>query len=179
MKRIISAVIISLLLALSGNNAIADESTGTRIKDLESAYPETVVWFSQPNEITNIRLLLQEGQKELAVEKAREYVASLENVAGYQAKQMLYFALNALCAALTSSGEIKEAVETCSRAIELYPSSWEALNTRGTAYYISGQIELALEDYRKALGMAQGSESAAGLIQFNIDLAEKKKTGSE
>ena len=179
MKRIISIVIISLLLALSGKYAVAAESTGTRIEGSENAYQKTVVWFSQPSEITDIRLLLQEGKKELAVEKAREYVASLENVAGYEAKRIRYFALNALCAALTSSGEIKEAIETCSRAIELNPSSWEALNTRGTAYYVSGQIELALEDYRKALGMVHGTESAADLIQFNIGLAEKKKTGSE
>ena len=179
MKRITSIVVISLLLALSGKYAVAAESTGTRIKNTESAYPETVVWFSQPDEIINIRLLLQEGKKELAVEKAREYVASLEGVAGYETKRIRYLALNALCAALISSGEINEAIETCNRAIKLDPSSWDALNTRGTAYYVSGQIELALEDYRKALSMADGLESATDLIQFNIGLAEKKKAGSE
>jgi len=179
MKRIISIAIISLLLALSGKYEVEAETTGTRIKDAESAYPETVVWFSPPSEITDIRVLLQEGKKELAVKRAREYVAGLENVPGYQAEQIRYFALNALCAALTSSGETKEAIETCSRAIELYPTAWEALNTRGTAYYISGQIDLALEDYRKALSRVPESGSTAELIRFNLGLAEKKKTGSE
>ena len=179
MNRIISLIIISLILGLSGKYVAVAESTGTRIEGADSAYPETVVWFSQPGEITAIRVLLQEGKKELAVKKAREYAASLENISGHQAEQMRYFALNALCAALTSSGEIEEAIEACNRAIELDPSSWEALNTRGTAYYVSGQADLALQDYRKALDMAHGSDSTAELIQFNIGLAEKKKSDSE
>ncbi len=179
MKRMISIVVISLILTVSGEYAVTGETTGTRIKDLESTYPETVVWFAPPVEITRIRALLQEGKKELAVQRARKFLASMENVSGFKAKQIRYFALNALCAALTSTGEVEEAIETGSRAIELFPSSWEALNTRGTAYYVSGQFELALEDYRKALSMVPESGSTAELIQFNIGLAEKKKSGSE
>jgi Flp pilus assembly protein TadD len=43
--------------------------------------------------------------------------------------------------------------------VKISPSYWQALNTRGTAYYISGQYELALKDYRKALEIVQGEES--------------------
>lgn len=179
MIRKISIFIISLLFVLSGFYSAAQESTGTRIKDVDSSYPNSVVWFSEPSEITGIRTLLQEGKKELAVEKARDYVASLQNTGDPKAKQLRYYGLNALCAALTSNGDIKEAVDACNRAVELYPSLWQALNTRGTAYYISGQNELALKDYKKALGIVKGSDSLVELIQHNIGLVEEKMLDSK
>lgn len=179
MNRKISIFITSLLFVLSGLYATAEESTGTRIKDMDSSYPQTVVWFSEPNEITGIRTLLQEGKKDLAVEKAREYVARLKNISGPEAKQLRYFGYNALCAALTSKGEIEEAVDACTRAVKINPSLWQALNTRGTAYYISGQNELALKDYRKALDIVKGSEPLVELVQHNIGLVEKKMAGSK
>jgi tetratricopeptide (TPR) repeat protein len=179
MNKKISIFILSLSFVLSGLYAAAEESTGTRIKDMDSNYPTSVVWYDEPNEIIEIRILIQEGKKELAVEKAREYVTRLKSIAGPEAKQLRYFAFNALCAALTSKGEIKEAIDACSRAIEINPSFWHALNTRGTAYYVSGQNELALKDYQKALGMVQGSESLVELIQHNMALVEKKKLDSK
>jgi tetratricopeptide (TPR) repeat protein len=179
MNRKISIFILSFLFVLSGLYAAAEESTGTRIKDKNSNYPTSVVWFDEPNEIFEIRTLLQDGKKELAVVKAREYIASLKTISGPKAKQLLYFASNALCAALTSKGEFKEAVDACSRAIEINPSFWQALNTRGTTYYMSGQNELALKDYRKALDIVRGSKPLVELIQHNIELVEKKVDGSK
>ncbi len=179
MNRKISIFTISLLFILSGLYASSEESTGTKIKGIDSSYPQTVVWFSEPCEITEIRTLLQEGKKELAVEKANDYIARLKNIAGPEAKQLRYFAYNALCAALTSKGDIKEAIDSCTRAVKISPSYWQALNTRGTAYYISGQYELALKDYRKALEIVQGEESLVELIQHNIGLVEKKMADSK
>jgi Flp pilus assembly protein TadD len=158
---------------------VVAQQTGTRIKEGVSSYPESVVWLTQPYEITVIRQLLQERKKEQAVQKARDYVASLENRRGFEAEQRRYYAFSALCAALTSTGELDEAVDTCSRAIELYPTRWEALNNRGTAYYISGQIDLALTDYRKALNQMGTSEAVTDLIKHNIKLAESKKSKAE
>lgn len=177
MNRIVYIFFMSLLIFLTNQSVVTAQSTGTRLKDHESNYQKSVIWFSQPREITDIRLLLQDGKKELAVEKARDYVASLENISGPDAKQFRYFALNALCAALTSTGETNEAIDTCSRAIEINPSLWQAINNRGTAYYVSGQIESALADYRNALNLVQGSEPLVELIQHNIGLAEKKTSG--
>ena len=179
MKKKISIFILLFLFGFSGLCTAAEEATGTRIKGVDSNFPTSVVWFSEPNEIVAIRSLLQEGKKELAVMKAREYVASLKNAAGADAKKFQYFAFNALCAALTSKGEIKEAVDACSRAVKLNPSLWQALNTRGTAYYLSGQNELALEDYRQALEIVQGEDSLVELIQHNIELVENKMADSE
>ena len=178
MIRKMSVFIITLFFALSGQYS-AQESTGTRIKDVESFYPKSVLWYSETSDIKEIRGLLQDGEKDLAVEKARDYVSRLKNISGNDGKQLRYFAYNALCAALTSKGDIKEAIESCSRAIEINPSYWTALNTRGTAYYLSGQHKLALNDYKKALEMVKGLESQTELIQHNIGLVEKKLNNSK
>jgi Flp pilus assembly protein TadD len=175
MNRKIIIFIVFLLFVSANYYQVAAQSTGTRIKKVDSAYAESVVWFSQPREISDIRLLLQNGEKERAIKKAREYVASLEHVGGVEAEQRLYYGLNALCAALTSKGKVDEAIDSCSRAIKLDSTRWQALNNRGTAYYISGKIDLALKDYRAALKQVQGSETLPDFIQHNIRLAEEKK----
>ena len=179
MNRIKLIVLLSLLFISNGIYEVVAQQTGTRINGADSFYPGTVLWLDQPHEIGAIRLLLQEGKNERAVEKARDYVESLENVRGAQAKQRRYYGLNALCAALTSTGELNEAIDTCNQAIALYPTRWLALNSHGTAYYVSGQIDLALTDYRKALSQVEASEAETDLIQHNIRLAEAKKSKTE
>ena len=178
MNRKIIIVTLFLLFVSANYYQVFAQSTGTRIKKVESAYPESVIWFSQPREIFDIRLLLQNGEKERAVKKARDYVASLEHVGGVEAEQRLYYGLNALCAALTSAGDVNEAIDSCNRAIKLYPTRWQALNNRGTAYYVSGKLDLALKDFREALKQVQGSETLPELIQHNIKLAEEKKSNT-
>ena len=59
----------------------------------------------------------------------------------------------------------------------MFPARWEALNNRGTAHYVSGQMDLALKDYRQALVQVKGSEKKAELIKHNIKLAEEKESG--
>jgi Flp pilus assembly protein TadD len=178
MNRKILIIFLFLLFVSADHYKVIAQPTGSRIKEADNTYPESIIWFSQPHEITEIRLLMQEGKKERAVKKARAYVASLENVGGAEAQQRRYYGLNALCAALTSTGELDEAIDTCSQAITLFPTRWQALNTRGTAYYVSGQIDLALTDYRQALSQVQGSETLTNLIQHNIGLAEAKKSNT-
>ena len=178
MNRKILIVLLSLLFVSAGIYEVVAQQTGTRIKGADSFYPKTVLWLDQPHEINTILSSIQQGEKERAVEKARDYVKSLENAHVAQAKQRRYYGLNALCAALTSTGELNEAIDTCSQAIALYPTRWLALNSRGTAYYVSGQIDLALMDYRKALSQKGVSEAVTNLIQHNIRLAEAKKSNT-
>ena len=178
MNRKILIVILFLLLVSADHYKVIAQPTGTRIKQADSAYPESIIWFSQPHEVDEIRLLLQEGKKALAVKKARAYVTSLENVAGFEAQQRRYYALNALCAALTSIGEVDNAIDACSQAITISPARWQALNNRGTAYYISGHIDLALRDYRQALSIVKGSKELTDIVQHNISLAEEKKSNT-
>ena len=179
MNRKILIVLLSLLFLSAGIYEVVAQQTGTRIKDVDNIASESVFWLKQPNEINNILSLIQEGKKERAVEKARDYVASLENAIGAEGKQRRYYAFTALCGALTSTGELSEAIDTCSQAITLYPTRWQALNNRGTAYYVSGQMDLALTDYRQALNQTGISEEETYLIQRNIELAEAKKSKTE
>ena len=172
-------VLLSLIFVSAGIYEVVAQQTGTRIKDGDNIASEAVFWFKQPHEITDIHKLIQQGKKERAVKKARDYAASLENPRGAEAKQRRYHALSALCAALTSTGELNEAIDTCSQAIELYPTRWQALNNRGTAYFVSGQIDLALTDYRQALIQVRESETLTDLIQHNIRLAEAKKSNTD
>ena len=99
MKRKILIIILLLLFVSAGHYRAAAQQTGTRIKDADTSFPGNVIWFNQPREIETIRSLVQEGEKELAVKKARAYVAKLENVGGFEAQQHRYYGLNALCVA--------------------------------------------------------------------------------
>ena len=178
MNKKILIVLLSLLLVSAVIHEVFAQKTGTRIKDIDNIASETVFWLKQPQEINTILSLIQAGKKERAVEKARKYAASLENEPGAEGKQRRYYAFSALCGALTSTGELNEAIDTCSQAIELYPTRWQALNNRGTAYFVSGQMDLALTDYRKALNQEEISEAVTDLIQHNIGLAEAKKSNT-
>ena len=179
MNRKILIVLLSLLFVSAGIYEVIAQQTGTRIKDVDNIASESIFWLKQPHEINTILSLLKEGKKERAVKKARDYAASLENGRGDEAKQRRYYAFSALCGALTSTGELNEAIDTCSQAIALYPTRWQALNNRGTAYYVSGQMDLALIDYRQALNQVDLSEEVTDLIQHNIELAEAKKSKTE
>lgn len=173
MCRKIVLVLGAVIVAAAPLNASAQ--TGTRIRDGGGKQPQTVVWFSEPHEITDIRLLLQAGHKQQAVDKALWFVAEMRKVAGEEARVRLYYGLCALCAALTSAGVLPEAATACTEAIGLYPTRWQALNNRGVAYYASGQIDQALGDYRRALAAVRDSEPLTEMIQHNIDLAEAKR----
>ena len=174
MNRKILILAITASFASTGHFS-AWAQTGSHIKEGGGKAPQMVVWFNEPREITDIRLLLQEGKTQLAVEKARTFVAGLRNVAGLEAESLRYFGLSALCSALTSSGELEVAIKACSDAIDIYPTRWQALNNRGVAYYVSGRLDLSLQDYHQALSHAQDSEPVSELIQHNITLAETKK----
>ena len=178
MNRIFLTLCFSILLAslYLPNNVQAQ--TSSRIKGSPSKAPETVVWFTEPTEITEIRLLLQAGKKQEAVARARDFLDRLKGVSGVEAEVRRYYGFSALCSALTTTGELREAIESCSKAIKLYPTRWQALNNRGVAYYMSGQFDRAMQDYNKALAAVQGSDPLTELIQHNIDLVNTKKSGT-
>ena len=177
MNRVTLTIAVSILLAFTFNPIAVQAQTGTHIKEAGGKAPETVVWFTEPTEITEIRLLIQAGRKQLAVAKAREFLDKMKGISGEEARLRRYFGHSALCSALTVSGKLPEAVESCNKAIKLYPDRWQAYNNRGVAYYLSAQLDRALQDYNHALTKVQGSEPLVELIQHNIDLAQAKKSG--
>ena len=177
MNRITLTAAIAVLLTFACPANVVQAQTGSHIKDNTVKTPETVVWFSEPREITEIRLLLQQGQKQEAVKKARGFLQKLRGVGGSEAQVRRYYGLSALCSALTMSGELDEAIESCNKAVQLYPNRWQALNNRGVAYYMSGKLELAEQDYNQALTTVQSSEPLTALVQHNMDLVQAKKSG--
>ena len=178
MNRIILTAGFSILLMFAWPANVVQAQTGSRIKDNSVKMPETVVWFTEPREITEIRLLLQQGKKQEAVARARGFLKKLQGVGGAEAQVRRYYGLSALCSALTMSGKLNEAIDTCSEAVKLYPLRWQALNNRGVAYYMSGKFDLALQDYNQALATVESSEPLTELIQHNIDLVQAKKSGT-
>jgi len=169
-SKILYIVLTGFFLVQFGINVSAQ--TGSRVGS--NAYPTTITWFNNPDEVDEVRRLLQEGKAQQAVELARKFLRSLNNVNAINTFQYRYAGLNALCAALTRTGDLNEAIDTCTRAIDIIPGHWQAVNSRGTAYYVSGQYQSALEDYRQALNLGSDSDLVAELIQHNIRLAEVK-----
>lgn len=144
--------------------------TGTRLQS--DTTPRTVVRFAESNEIARILDLLELGQTDEAIGLAEDYVKSFDSAAdvGGNALMQRYFALNALCSALTKAGRVDEAIDRCTDAIELSSSHWTAINNRGTAYFAAGRYDDALADYRRALEVAP--KAAIETVQFNIGLVE-------
>ena len=179
MNRLILTLGASILMICTFPVNKVQAQTGTHIKGAEVKSPQTVIWFSQQTEITEIRLLIQDGKKQEAVAKARAYLERLQGISGRGAEARRYYGLCALCSALTVTGELDEAIESCDEAVTLYPKYWQAFNNRGVAHYMSGQYDLALEDYNQALGIAKDSDPPTELIQHNIDLVQAKKSGTK
>ena len=154
---VLAAATTALVLGVASHAAAQ-----SRLKDGEP--PHQVVWMDKPQEIAKIRKLLQRNKTDKAVEMA-EGLLRLDMPARYR-----YDALNALCVARTQQGSMEAAMQACSTAIAMMPSRWEALNSRGTVYLLSGNIDDAIADYQRALKAAPGS----AVVEHNLDLAEQR-----
>ena len=51
------------------------------------------------------------------------------------------------------SNKILDAIELFKFNTELYPSSWNVYDSLGEAYALNGEIKLAIENYKKSLGI--------------------------
>jgi len=154
--------------------AAAEEQpqTGTRL-DSRGARPISLQ-INETSAIAEIQRLLGAGETEEAVELARRYVESFERTQHVSFREVLparYFAFNALCVALTQSGEGDEAADACTRAIDLLPQRWTAINNRGTARFVAERYGEALADYRLALRVAPPDPAVEATIEHNIALA--------
>lgn len=169
------SVLISLIFGCGG--ALAQdqpERTGSRLG--AGASDVAVVRFSEPYEVRHVLELIEQGKFDEAVEFAEAYLESLASVVeagGSSAARQRYYALNAVCIARTKAGKIDAAIEACTEAIDVLPTTWLAINSRGTAYYSSRRFELALNDYRRALEVApKNDERVIATIEQNIRLTE-------
>jgi len=140
--------------------------TGTRIKGIGTANPRTVINFQDPDEATEIRRLLSQGNAEKALEMALQYKEQVEK-SGMDISSR-YASYNALCVVHTYTHKYEEAEQECTRAVETMPGHWSAWNNRGTTRYFMGDLAGAEEDYRRALENAGNMEGVVELVRFNL-----------
>lgn len=169
-----SALLLSAALGYGISGSFAQ--TGSRLG--VSSQPQTTIWMGPPGEIAEIRSLLQQGEKEKAITAARKFLAFVETDASHGSGYYQYYALNALCAALSTDGQLDEAASRCDRAIKMRPSRWEAINSRGTVHYAAGRYAAAVSDYRRALELEPDSGDVTILLRHNLELAEGRLSGS-
>jgi tetratricopeptide (TPR) repeat protein len=159
--------------AAAASDGIAQ--TGSRVDS--GAARVAVMQMNESSTVDEIGRRLEQGKTRDAVDLARRYVESLNNqisVGEGEIAPDVYFALNALCIALTQDNNYDEAIGTCSRAVEMRPRRWSAINNRGTAHFAARQYEAALDDYRLALSVAPENADIRGTIAYNIELAESR-----
>ncbi|MCP5146074.1 MAG: tetratricopeptide repeat protein [Gammaproteobacteria bacterium] len=173
MKKMLIFPLMLAAVSVLITSTVAQAQTGTRVGGMSTR--QDVIWFSEPSEIAQIRHLMQVGKGEEAVRTARNFVERLRNMNPPDALVQRYFALTALCSALTQTQELEEAIANCTDAVELFPSRWQALNNRGTAHYVGGNYAAALADYQRAYELEKDNASQARqMIQHNIDLATQR-----
>jgi tetratricopeptide (TPR) repeat protein len=156
-----------------------EPQTGTRL-DSRGARPVSMQ-INETSTIAEIQRKLGAGETDEAVALARRYVESFDRTLHVSFEEVLparYFALNALCVALTQSGEGDEAAEACSEAIAMLPQRWTAINNRGTARFVAERYGEALADYRLALRVAPADPAIEATIEHNIALAVRQQQES-
>lgn len=154
---IIPAILVAFAAGLA-SEACAQSRTGSQ------SQPVNRLWFGKPSELDRIGHLVETGATAEAVEVAQSFAQSMHNGI-YQ-----YDALNALCVAYSANKQYSDAVATCDQAVDLRPSRWVAYNSRGTAKFMIGNYEAAIEDYSQALRRAPNSTT----VRFNLSLARQR-----
>lgn len=175
--RIYSVLALAMLGIASTVPASGEiQRTGTHLES-RTARPATL-FINKPTAIDEILNSIQAGNHQQAVALARKHVDDLRTtqvVHETTTPQTLYFALNALCVALTTAGEIEEALATCSEAIAQAPSRWTAWNSRGTTHFANQTFDAAVSDFLRANALAPDNEDIVDTIQWNIRLARERE----
>jgi Flp pilus assembly protein TadD len=139
------------------------QTTGSRIKKTPDQ-PTVVLRFQEPSEIKRVRELLTAGNTAEAIDVATQFVKVSTT------PDMIYAGNNALCVAYSAARDYDKAVTACDAAIDLRPTYWLALNSRGIVHMMTGHNDLALVDFRTALGTVSDDSAVGAMIQHNIDL---------
>lgn len=179
MTRAIAFTGLGFAMAAAAAPAEQDPQTGTRLES-RGARPVSLQ-INETSTIAEIERLLAAGETDRAVALANRYVDSFDRTLHVSFEEVLparYFALNALCVALTQSGQGDEAADACSEAIEILPQRWTAINNRGTARFVAARYGEALADYRLALRVAPPDPAIEATIEHNIALAVRQQQES-
>lgn len=83
-------------------------------------------------------------------------------------------AYNNLCVGLIGLGRLDDAMEACTRAIDLKPRQWISYNNRANIYFHHGDYDRALAEYYKALTFSPGDDVLLGNIALTIKTRQSK-----
>ncbi|GEQ98560.1 hypothetical protein JCM17844_21970 [Iodidimonas gelatinilytica] len=162
--RYYSCALAAISLAFTGATALA-QTTGSRIVR-NNDQPVNIIRFEEPAEITQIRILLNDGKTDKAI-LAAENLLEKDKTPLVQ-----YAAWNALCVIHSTVDAWNKALAACDKAIKIRPNHWMALNSRGTLHLMRGTPQKAITDYRAALANLPEKSHEADVVRHNIDLAE-------
>lgn len=169
-SKMLMSVIVALTTVLSLSAYGQTPLTGTRINAAAASNSILSLQLEEPSEFNQIQGLLAQGKADAALKLALQYVERVESTGSDLTSR--YFAHNALCVVYTSTRDDAKAEQECTRAVELMPGQWSALNNRGTARYLVGNMEGAKQDYLRALEQA-GKKKERELVQHNLDLVDR------
>lgn len=82
---------------------------------------------------------------------------------------------NSLCVANLKEESWNIAMQHCNAAIKMTPTNWRFYNNRGNIYLGLGQLDLAMENYRRGLRIAPKSKTLA----INIAIVEQQARKSK
>ncbi|HEV8158287.1 MAG TPA: DUF3471 domain-containing protein, partial [Pyrinomonadaceae bacterium] len=118
--------------------------------------------YSQPKKSIAEALfsLAAEQGAEVAVKQYRDLKANQSATYDFNEAE-----LNTLGYQLTSLKKIKDAIEIFKLNVEAYPQASNPYDSLGEAYMMSGNKELALKNYKKALELNPQNANAASIIK--------------
>ncbi|MFQ5348474.1 MAG: tetratricopeptide repeat protein [Rhodothalassiaceae bacterium] len=159
----VSACGLAALLALPAVSGATAQATGSRVSSAPP-FPLARIRFDEPSELGKIRKALADGEIDKARATANDFLAS------DPAPEMRYVGLNALCAVESAARNWSAALAACNEAIRVRPNHWMARNTRGTVFYLSGDVEKARSDFRKAYDLVPGKGGNRDIVRHNLAL---------
>lgn len=168
-----------VIIAVLGFFAAADIGYAQEYEPWTGAVTGVNIHLGNTQELTRIRRLINEGKTADAVRLARRYIDShASNERAGRTSRYIYDGYNALCISLTSNKQFSDAMAACDTAIEHSPNRWQAINSRGSLNYISGNFDDALRDYQKAYEMSPNVDSIKKIIEHNIEISQARVAGN-
>ncbi len=157
------ALAIALATLAMGPAGLEAQTTGSRVSSAPP-YPMARIRFDEPSELGAIRAALADGKIGKARKIAKKFLAS------DLSPDMQYVGLNALCAVESAGKEWRSALDACNAAIRIRPRFWMAINTRGTVYLMTGDVEKARADFRRAYELVPDRGDNRDIVQHNLAL---------
>ena len=138
---------------------------GKRIQDISSLFPYTTDWykiFLNRSIETSLLNTIKSDSIEKGIARYHEMKAELRRTKDYSISEA---DINNLGYQLLKENLVKEAIEIFKLNVAEYPKSWNAYDSLGEAYLMDGQKELAIENYKKSLGLNPNNTYAKKILE--------------